>query len=115
MRLRSYFHPFESILQLGTVAAGPLMLGSHITLLYAWIVVALFNVSLHHCGHEVPADEVPPLLSMSHQHDYHHKACRANYGVIGICDWLYGTRGGFDEWHAKWLLEREAQGREKQM
>ena len=101
-----YFHPIESVLQLGTVAAGPLLLRSHVVLLYAWTVIALFNVSLHHCGHEVPLDEAPRLGSMAHQHDYHHKACRANYGVIGLFDWLYGTRGGYDEWHEKWERER---------
>ena len=85
---------------------GPLLLGSHVTLLYAWSVVTIFNVSLHHCGHEVPLDEAPRLGSMSHQHDYHHKATRANYGVIGICDWLFGTRGGYDDWHARWEQER---------
>ena len=87
-----YFHPLESVLQLGTVAFGPLLLGSHVLLLWVWIVVTLFNVSLHHCGHEVPLDEAPGLGSMSHQHDFHHKAFNCNFGVIGVCDYLYGTR-----------------------
>ena len=101
-----YFHPIESVLQLGTVVAGPLLLGSHITLMYAWTVIALFNVLLHHCGHEVPCDEVPGLLSMTAQHDYHHKALKCNYGVIGVFDWLYGTRGSFDAAHEQWQKQR---------
>lgn len=61
-------------------------------MLWIWIVITLFNVSLHHCGHEVPLDELPGLGSMTHQHDYHHKAFNCNFGVIGVMDYLYGTR-----------------------
>jgi len=104
-----YFHPVESVLQFGTVGLGPLLLGSHVTLLYAWNVITLYLVLLHHCGHEVPCDEVPRLGSMTHQHDYHHKRFNCNFGVLGICDWLYGTRGNYDEWHDKWEVEREAE------
>jgi len=101
-----YFHPVESVLQMGTAALGPALLGSHVMLLYAWIVVVLFNVSLHHCGHEVPFDEAPKLGSMTHQHDYHHKVFNANFGVIGLCDMLYGTRGGYDDYHKRWKDQR---------
>jgi len=107
-----YFHPVESMLQLGTVAFGPLLLGSHVALLYLWIVIVMFNISLHHCGHEVPCDEVPPFGSMTHQHDYHHKVFNANFGVVGVCDWLYGTRGGYDDYHASWEAGRRRKERE---
>lgn len=102
-----YFHPVEAMLNFGTAAVGPIALASHVVLLYVWIAVTLFNVSLHHCGHEVPLDEAPRLGSMTHQHDYHHKAFNKNFGVIGICDWLYGTRAGYDEYHVHWEAERK--------
>ena len=68
----------------------------------------IFLVALHHCGHEVPLDEAPGLLSMTAQHDFHHKAFNCNYGVLGLCDWFYGTRGGYDTYHDKWVLEGAA-------
>jgi hypothetical protein len=37
------------------------------------------------------------------------KRFNCNFGVLGICDWLYGTRGNYDEWHDKWEVEREAE------
>ena len=46
-----YFHPIESLLQLGTLAAGPLIVGTHALTLYAWIAIALFVIMTHHCGH----------------------------------------------------------------
>lgn len=58
-----YFHPIESLLQLGTVVCGPLVLGSHAALHYVWIVVTLFNVALHHCGHEVASTPTRPHAS----------------------------------------------------
>ena len=63
----------ESVLQLGVIASGPLLIGSHVTLMWAFEVLALYMVSLHHCGHEVPMDDTPGLGSMTQQHDYHHK------------------------------------------
>jgi len=97
-----YFHPIESVLNFGVVASGPLLLGSHVTLFYLFIVIGVANVLIHHCGHEVPLDSPPFFGSMTHQHDYHHKVFNRNFGVIGICDWLYGTRAGYDEYHARW-------------
>ena len=103
-----YFHPVESVLNIGVLLSGPLCLGSHITLVYAFTVIAVLNVLVHHCGHEVPLDSPPFFGSMTHQHDYHHKVFNRNFGVIGICDWLYGTRAGYDEYHARWELARQA-------
>jgi methylsterol monooxygenase len=74
-----YFHPVESVMQLGTVMLGPLLLGSHVTMLWAWEAVALLNIALHHAGHDVPLDEVPGLGSMAHQHDYHHMVSLPRY------------------------------------
>jgi len=53
-----YFHPVESVMQLGTVMLGPLLLRSHVTMMWAWEAIALLNIALHHAGHDVPLDEV---------------------------------------------------------
>ena len=103
-----YFHPVESVLNFGVVASGPLILGSHVTLLYLFTVIGVANVLIHHCGHEVPLDSFG-LGSMTHQHDFHHKVFNRNFGVIGICDTLYGTRAPYDSYHERWEKARQAQ------
>jgi len=97
-----YFHPVEAVLNFGVVGSGPLLLGSHVTVLYLFTFIAMVNILVHHCGYEVPLDSVPKFGSMAHQHDYHHKVFNRNFGVIGICDWLYGTSEGYAEYHARW-------------
>jgi len=105
-----YFHPVESVLNFG-LGAGPMILGAHVTLLYLFTVIAVANVCIHHCGHEVPLDSPPFFGSMTHQHDYHHKVFNRNFGVIGICDWLYGTRAGYDAYHERWEQARKEKKR----
>ena len=65
------------------------------TLLWAWVVMGIVAVSVHHMGVEVPFDEVPLLGmgSMVKQHDDHHKLFHVNFGVTGVLDALYGTAG----------------------
>lgn len=48
-----YFHPIESVLNFGVISSGPLLLGSHVTLLYLFTAIGVFNVLVHHCGYEV--------------------------------------------------------------
>jgi len=98
-----YFHPVESVINLGTVLTGPLLMQSHVTMLYAWEFVALSMILLHHCGYEVPLDSVPGVISsMSHFHDYHHQNYSRNFGVLGIMDKIHGTDQGYADYHAKW-------------
>jgi len=98
-----YFHPVETVINMGVVGFGPVLCNSHIMVLYAWLVLALLAILLHHSGYELPADGSPGVLdSMSHFHDYHHQNYKRCFGVLGICDKIHGTMEGYDDHVAKW-------------
>jgi len=105
-----YFHPIESLLNFGVVGLGPILMGSHVSMLWLWTGVATSGILIHHCGYEVPGDCVPGFLdSMTHFHDYHHKYYNKAFGVLGILDWVHGT--GYDEYvtpyKTEWAKEKE--------
>lgn len=54
------------------------------------------NAISGHCGYAIP------YLTTPLPHDYHHQVFNANYGTLGVLDWLHGTTGNFDEWRQKW-------------
>lgn len=97
------------------VMAGPFICGSHMLLMYAWIMLAI-SVTLHsHAGFHFP------FLSLSPEyHDYHHLKYDCNYGVLGVLDWFHGTNGDFfidkqgDEHRTYWSIA-EALGRSKRV
>merc|ERR1712107_85410 len=85
--------------------APALLLGSHVSLYIFWTCIATLNVVLHHSGYDFEPyllDSLWPFKSMTQQHDYHHFAFDRCFGVIGICDWLHGTDGGFKDHLALW-------------
>lgn len=102
-----YFHPVEHVQTAVQSIAPALVLGSHISLLILWVMLATFSIVHHHSGYDLQPwvlDSLPPWKSMTHQHDYHHYAYNKCFGVIGVLDWLHGTDMGFlghlDEWGA---------------
>jgi methylsterol monooxygenase len=108
-----YFHPIEAVSNFGVVGLGPVLLGSHVVMLYFWTFVTTTAILLHHCGYEIPFDGVPTVVtSMAHLHDYHHLKFNKCFGVLGILDWFHGT--GYDEYqayHDKWEVERREDAR----
>jgi fatty acid hydroxylase domain-containing protein 2 len=87
-----YFHWFEALSNLGVIALGPIILQSHVTMLWLWTALSIHGILMHHSGYEIPADAFPYFMnSMSHFHNYHHKYYNKAFGVIGVLDWLHGT------------------------
>jgi methylsterol monooxygenase len=81
-----YAHPIEHIIaNLLPVFAGPLIFGSHLSVITIWQVIATLSAVNTHCGYHLPFFPSPQA------HDYHHKVFTANYGVMGLCDYLFGT------------------------
>jgi len=100
-----YFHPVEHVQAAVEGIAPALLLGSHVSLYIFWTCIATLNVVLHHSGYDFEPyllDSLWPFKSMTQQHDYHHFAFDRCFGVIGICDWLHGTDGGFKDHLALW-------------
>ncbi|KAL2917384.1 hypothetical protein HK105_203048 [Polyrhizophydium stewartii] len=94
----TYAHPIEHLLSnLLPLIIGPLVMGSHILVFWAWITIAQFTTINSHCGFYFPGFPTPLA------HDYHHQVFNANYGVLGILDGLHGTRGNFLRWQESWL------------
>lgn len=102
-----YFHPVESLLNFGVVVLGPLLMRSHIVMVYFWSAVATINILLHHSGYELPlVDGIPWFLnSMAFFHDYHHENFSKAFGVIGLMDWVHQT--GYEEYQAHYKNRRK--------
>ena len=104
-----YSHPVEFLVgNVPTVAAGPLLLGSHITTFWLWAFAAVVGTCLNHCGYQLP------FLPGNQIHDYHHSTFvpadgPQNLGVLGCLDHLCGTDKGFlASWQVK-LHQRYAE------
>lgn len=90
-----YAHPLEFLVgNLPVVAAGPLLVGTHVTIFWMWALAAVADTALGHSGWQLP------LLGGNQDHDYHHSTYVAadgpqNLGVLGVIDHLLGTDRGF--------------------
>jgi sterol desaturase/sphingolipid hydroxylase (fatty acid hydroxylase superfamily) len=62
-------------------------MGSHIMVLWLWLIIALSSTVCGHSGYEFPWSPMAP----AQVHDYHHESFRSNYGSIGLLDWVHGT------------------------
>eukprot|EP00118_Oscarella_pearsei_P016736 m.161921 g.161921 ORF g.161921 m.161921 type:complete len:252 (+) comp38825_c0_seq2:601-1356(+) len=87
-----YCHPFEYLLSnIVPILAGPLLMGSHLASMWAWIFAAVINSLNAHSGYHLP------FLFSNESHDFHHAKFNQNFGVLGILDRLHGTDGAFRE------------------
>ena len=85
-----YCHPIEHIFaNILSVALGPLILGSHVSLLYFWGAFATTVSLTTHSGYHLP------FLRSSEYHDYHHLKFNQNFGVVGFLDMFHGTSKRF--------------------
>eukprot|EP00731_Ephydatia_muelleri_P030774 Em0022g288a len=81
-----YAHPIEHIVvNLGPIVAGPLLLGSHLSVAWLWYALTITSTTINHSGYHLP------FLPSPEAHDFHHSNFNQNYGVIGVMDWLHGT------------------------
>lgn len=85
-----YCHPLEHLLtNIPAVAIGPLILGSHISLIFAWGSFAAITSLTIHSGYHLP------FQSSAEYHDYHHLKFNQNFGFLGFLDQLHGTNEKF--------------------
>jgi methylsterol monooxygenase len=111
-----YFHWWEDVQNFGVVLAGPLLMSSHVSLLYLWEAISLTGILLHHCGYSFAFDQSPFCAgSMTHFHDYHHESFDKNFGIFGILDWVHGTGSAYyvTEDYAKDQREKQAAAKTK--
>ncbi|XP_065183782.1 fatty acid hydroxylase domain-containing protein 2-like [Sycon ciliatum] len=81
-----YVHPIEFFLSgsLPTLA-GPMLMGSHLSVIVIWEIWALIYTTMDHCGFHFP------FVFSNERHDYHHAMFVGNYGFVGFMDWIHGT------------------------
>lgn len=79
-----YAHPLEHIVaNLWPLVSGPLLMGSHLAIIWFWFTFALMSTTHAHSGFSLPG------FTENH-HDLHHYAFRVNFG-LGLLDRLHGT------------------------
>lgn len=90
-----YMHPVEYVLTGGLMLLGPLLLGVHVAVLYAWIVVRQWEAAEGHSGFSFPwspTNFLPVLFDGPDHHDFHHKRFRGNFaGYLPWTDRVFGT------------------------
>lgn len=89
-----YMHPAEFVLTGSLMILGPLLLGSHLTTIFAWIVVRQWEAAEGHCGYAMPwsPSRLIPGSEGAEHHDLHHARVRVNYaGFLPIWDKVFGT------------------------
>ena len=85
-----YCSPIEHVLvNLGSVFACPIVIGSHASVIWIWVCLATFTTMHAHSGYHFP------LLPSPEAHDYHHVTFTENYGSWGVLDHLHGTNVKF--------------------
>ncbi len=90
----NYMHPFEYVATGSIALAGPLLLGSHVVVLYLWAIFRQWEASEGHCGYAFPWSPTRflPLSDSALHHDFHHSKVKGNYaGFLAWTDKAFGT------------------------
>ncbi|XP_018673354.2 fatty acid hydroxylase domain-containing protein 2-like [Ciona intestinalis] len=80
-----YSHPIDHIFSnFVPYFIGPILLGSHLSLVWWWVAIAQIDTCGHHSNYHLP------FLSSPQYHNYHHVKFRQNFGGISW-DCFYKT------------------------
>jgi 4-alpha-methyl-delta7-sterol-4alpha-methyl oxidase len=99
-----YMHPIEFIITSLNVLLGPILLGTHVVILWIWVIFRQWEAAEGHCGYDVPwnPSRLFPFYEGSAYHDFHHAKFKGNYsGFTGYLDRLFGTRSTDYKEHLK--------------
>ena len=73
---------------------GPIILGSHLYVIYAWIIIRNLEAADGHAGYDFPWNPLRflPLYDGPVYHDFHHSRFKGNYaGALHYVDRYFGT------------------------
>ena len=90
----NYMHPFEYVATASIALIGPLLLGSHVVVLYLWAAFRQWEASEGHCGYAFPwsPTRLLPLSDSALHHDFHHSKVKGNFaGFLPWTDQVFGT------------------------
>lgn len=90
----NYMHPLEYVLTGTLMLMGPALIGSHVVVLWLWVILRQWEAAEGHCGYAFPWSPTH-WLPFSHgalHHDFHHARVRGNYaGFLPLWDRIFGT------------------------
>jgi sterol desaturase/sphingolipid hydroxylase (fatty acid hydroxylase superfamily) len=90
----NYFHWVEFVLIGSLAMVGPILLGCHLYVLYAWIIIRNIEAADGHAGYDFPWNPLRflPLYDGPVYHDFHHARFKGNYaGALHYVDGFFGT------------------------
>ena len=90
----NFMHPLEYALTGSCALIGPLLLGSHVVVVWVWFVYRQWEAAEGHCGYEFPwsPTHLLPFNDGAAHHDAHHAKVRGNYaGFLPLWDGVFGT------------------------
>ena len=103
----NYFHWLEFVIIGSLALVGPLLLGCHLYVLYAWIIIRNIEAADGHSGYDLPWNPLRylPLYDGAVYHDFHHAKFKGNYaGALHYVDGFFGT-------HIKQYLDYKKQSK----
>jgi plant 4alpha-monomethylsterol monooxygenase len=94
-----HMHPAEYVLIGSLMLVGPALLGVHVSVLFAWIVMRQWEAAEGHCGYRIPFSPTVwlPGFDGPDHHDFHHSRFHGNYaGYLPHMDaWLKTLSRGY--------------------
>lgn len=90
----NYFHWVEFVLIGSLAMLGPVILGSHLYIVYAWIIIRNLEAADGHAGYDFRWNPLRflPLYDGPVYHDFHHSRFKGNYaGALHYVDRYFGT------------------------
>ncbi len=90
----NYFHWLEFVLIASLAMVGPVLVGCHVYVLYAWIILRNIEAADGHAGYDFPWNPLRflPLYDGPVYHDFHHARFKGNYaGALHYVDRFFGT------------------------
>jgi len=90
----NHFHWLELAMTAGLALTGPLLLGSHLMVVWAWMVIRQWEAVDGHTGYDLPIDPGHwlPGYEGSAYHDFHHNRFQGNYaGFLPFWDRVFNT------------------------
>ncbi|MGR6873047.1 sterol desaturase family protein [Pseudomonas sp. HK3] len=89
----NYMHWFEFACTSGLILIGPILLSSHLYVIWIWVIIRQFEAADGHIGYDIPWN--PARLFLIYHgpvyHDFHHAKFKGNYA--GFLNYLDGYLG----------------------
>jgi 4-alpha-methyl-delta7-sterol-4alpha-methyl oxidase len=101
-------HPVEYAATAALMLVGPMLVGAHVQVVYAWIALRQLEAAEGHGGLQLPFSPLR-LFPGNHGaafHDFHHSRFHGNYS--GFLGWIDARWGTLSRGYATWREARQA-------